>query len=453
MNLRFSQLLHKFSSFENKVNKLPDIINYGRLVGIKGLVLEVVGFKNIPIGTQCYIEKIVDGKYSSINAEVIGFLGKKIFLLSPDEISGIYSNARVFIKLTNNGDYCIRKIPLSRLLIGRVLDGRGSPLDGLPKLDFKYYTEIKNNKTNPLNRKPITEILDTGIRAINALLTIGKGQKIGIFSSSGIGKSMLLGMMAKYTKADVIVIGLIGERGREVKKFIESILGDEGLMRSVVVAAPADASPLIRIQSALYTTSIAEYFCKKNKNVLLIMDSLTRYAMAEREIALSLGEIPVSKGYPASIFSKIPNLLERTGNIQNKGSITAFYTILTEEENELDPISHLARSILDGHIVLSRYYADLGHYPAIDMESSISRVMSDIIDSKQYYQASYVKKLVSSYHKNRDLINVGAYVKGTDLILDHAIKIWPKIEKFLQQETSEESNYLLSCEDLNKIFL
>jgi len=452
MNLRFTQFLKKFSSVENRIEKLSDIVNYGRLISINGLVLEVIGLLKTPIGSECLIERKIDGKNIYMNAEVIGFSGEKTLLLSFEEINGVFPGARVCVKPGNYG--IVKKMPLGMKLLGRVLDGRGQPLDQLPKIDYKYYTAIKNCSINPLNRTPITEVLDTGIRAINGLLTIGRGQKIGIFSSSGIGKSILLGMMAKYTQADVIIIALIGERGREVKEFIENILGAEGLSRSVVIAAPADVSPLLKIQAASYATNIAEYFYKNNKHVLLIMDSLTRYAMAQREIALSLGELPISKGYPSSIFSKIPTLVERTGIAnKNKASITSFYTVLTEDEDEQDPVSHLARSILDGHIILSRYYADLGHYPAIDIKSSISRVMPNIISAKQYSQAFYFKKLVSSYQRNRDLINIGAYINGTDLVLDHAIKIWPKLEKFLQQGISEKSDYFFSCQALNEIFI
>lgn len=455
MNLRFTKLFKKFSSFEDRISKLPNIINYGRLIGINGLVLEVIGL-NIPIGSQCFIERIIDDKYINIDAEVIGFSGRKTLLLSLEDIHGVFPGARVFAKVVGRRiNSIIKKIPLGMQLLGRILDGSGQPLDGLPQLDSRYYTFVKDKSSiNPLHRKSITEVLDTGIRSINGLLTIGRGQKIGIFSSSGMGKSILLGMMAKYTKADVIIIALIGERGREVKYFIEKILGVKGLSRSVIIASPADVSPLLRVRAASYATSVAEYFASKNKHVLLIMDSLTRYAMAEREISLSLGELPVAKGYPASIFSKISNLVERIGiTDKNKGSITAFYTVLTEGEYEQDPVSHLARSVLDGHIILSRYYADLGHYPAIDIESSISRIMPDIINPQQYYQASYLKKMVSSYHRNRDLINVGAYISGTDSILDQAIKIWPKIEKFLQQGISEKSDFALSCQQLNEIFL
>lgn len=450
------KFFNKLSSFGNRIDTLNNVICSGKIISINGFVLKAVGLKNIFVGAECFIEYNLETNKKYIKAEVIGFSEKITFLLAHEDIIGILPGAFVFLKPGNNKNYFFKKIPLSCQLLGRVLNACGQPLDHLPKIDYKYYTKIiERNSTNPLHRKPITQVLDTGIRSINGLLTIGKGQKIGIFSSSGLGKSILLGMMAKYTKADIIIIALIGERGREVKEFIENILGDSGLSRSVVIAAPADVSPILKVQSAFYAVNIAEYFFKQNKDVLLIMDSLTRYAMAEREISLSLGELPVHKGYSASLFSKIPHLVERTGVVSNntQGSITSFYTILTEGEDEQDPVSHLARSTLDGHIILSRHYADSGHYPAIDIESSISRVMPSIIKSKQYNQASYFKKLVSIYQKNKDLINIGAYVHGTDSILDHAIKLWPKLEVYLQQKISEKSDYHNSCQDLSKIFL
>ncbi|QIQ41132.1 MAG: FliI/YscN family ATPase [Buchnera aphidicola (Aphis urticata)] len=452
MKSKCSKLFNKITSFENKINSLSDIIVYGYVISIHGLILEVIGLK-APIGAECIIERTIDGKVLNVLAEVVRFSKEKTLLFSFEETYGILPGAKVFLKLSRNMNILIKKFPLGMNLLGRVLNAKGRALDTLPELDLKYFNTIKNKHINPLKRKPINEILDTGIRAINGLLTIGKGQRIGIFSSSGLGKSILLGMMAKYTKADVVVIGLIGERGREVKDFIENILGLDGLSKSVVIAAPADVSPLLQIEAASYATSIAEYFRDKNKNVLLIMDSLTRYAMAQREVSLSLGELPVSRGYPSSVFSKIPALVERSGNIDNKGSITAFYTVLTENNEDQDPISHICRSILDGHIVLSRYYADLGHYPAIDIESSISRVMPEIVTTEQYSQACYFKKLVASYQRNKDLVNIGAYIKGNDRILDDAIKKWQNLEKFLQQTPSEKSNYLVSCERLNEIFI
>ncbi|WP_348769475.1 FliI/YscN family ATPase [Buchnera aphidicola] len=452
MRIKCSDLFNKITSFENKINHLSDCVVYGNVVSINGLVLEVIGLK-IPIGAECIVERTIDGKILNITAKVVKFNKEKTLLFSFQETYGILPGAKVFLKQSKNINMFSKTTPLGVNLLGRVLDGKGNALDGLPELDLKYFTTIKNKYINPLKRKPIHEILDTGIRAINGLMTVGKGQRIGIFSSSGIGKSVLLGMMSKYTQADIVVIGLIGERGREVKDFIENILGLDGLSKSVVIAAPSDSSPLLQIEAASYATSIAEYFRDENKNVLLIMDSLTRYAMAQREVSLSLGELPVSRGYPSSVFLKIPMLVERAGNTDNQGSITAFYTVLTEIEEDQDPVSNICRSILDGHIMLSKYYADIGHYPAIDVESSISRVMPAIITKEQYSQACYFKKLVASYQRNKDLINIGAYVKGSDVTLDNAIKKWEILEKFLQQQPSEKSNYLDSCEELNKIFI
>jgi flagellum-specific ATP synthase len=306
---------------------------------------------------------------------------------------------------------------------------------------------------NPLRRAPIKEVLDVGIRAINSCLTVGKGQRMGLFAGSGVGKSVLLGMMARYTTADVVVVGLIGERGREVKEFIEDILGDDGLARSVVVAAPADNPPLLRLQGAFYATAIAEYFRDQGKNVLLIMDSLTRYGMAQREIALAIGEPPATKGYPPSVFAKIPVLIERAGNgSEGGGSITAFYTVLTEGDDLQDPIADSARAILDGHIVLSRELADAGHYPAIDIEKSISRSMHTITGEDQQKQMRKLKQLVSRYQRNRDLINVGAYSAGSDPILDEAIAKNGQIEAFLQQGILEKVSIPQSLGELSSLF-
>ncbi|HEY9147116.1 MAG TPA: FliI/YscN family ATPase, partial [Thiobacillus sp.] len=306
---------------------------------------------------------------------------------------------------------------------------------------------------NPLGRAPISEVLDTGVRAINALLTVGRGQRMGLFAGSGVGKSVLLGMMARYTSADVIVVGLIGERGREVKEFIEQILGEEGLTRAVVVAAPADTPPLMRLQGAAYATSIAEHFRDQGKNVLLIMDSLTRYAMAQREIALAIGEPPATKGYPPSVFAKLPALVERAGNGKpGGGSITAFYTVLTEGDDQQDPIADAARAILDGHIVLDRSLAESGHYPAINIEQSISRAMHSITTLEQQQLARRLKKLYSRYERSRDLINVGAYAAGTDPLLDEAIRLQSGMEAFLQQAIHERSGVQESLTELAALF-
>jgi flagellum-specific ATP synthase len=296
-------------------------------------------------------------------------------------------------------------------------------------------------------------VLDVGVRAINAMLTVGRGQRMGLFAGSGVGKSVLLGMMARYTTADVIVVGLIGERGREVKEFIEQILGAEGLARSVVVAAPADTPPLMRLQGAAYATTIAEHFRDEGKDVLLIMDSLTRYAMAQREIALAIGEPPATKGYPPSVFAKLPALVERAGNgKEGGGSITAFYTVLTEGDDQQDPIADAARAILDGHIVLNRSLAEAGHYPAIDIEQSISRAMHNITSLDHQKQTRKLKQLTSRYQRNRDLISVGAYSAGTDPVLDEAIRLLPQIESFLQQDITERATINESLGQLATLF-
>jgi flagellum-specific ATP synthase len=287
---------------------------------------------------------------------------------------------------------------------------------------------------NAMDRAPIRDVLDTGIRAINAVLTIGRGQRIGLFAGSGVGKSVLLGMMARYTKADVIVVGLIGERGREVKEFIEDILGAEGRARSVVVAAPADAPPMLRMQGAAYATAIAEGFRDQGKHVLLLMDSLTRFAMAQREIALAIGEPPATKGYPPSCFAKLPQLVERSGNgLHGVGSITAFYTVLTEGDDQQDPIADAARAILDGHIVLSRALAESGHYPAIDILQSASRVMHNVVSHDHFELARRFRAVAARYEKGRDLVQIGAYVSGSDAGMDQAIALHPSMENFLQQ--------------------
>jgi flagellum-specific ATP synthase len=304
-----------------------------------------------------------------------------------------------------------------------------------------------------LERAAIDKPLDVGVRAINSLLTVGRGQRMGLFSGSGVGKSVLLGMMARYTSADVIVVGLIGERGREVKEFITDILGKSGLARSVVVAAPADTSPLMRLQGAAYATTIAEYFRDQGKNVLLIMDSLTRYAMAQREIALAIGEPPATKGYPPSVFAKLPQLVERAGNgAEGGGSITAFYTVLTEGDDQQDPIADSARAILDGHIVLSRRLAEAGHYPAIDIEASISRAMNHLVSPQHFLQVQRFKHLYAHYQRNHDLISVGAYVKGSDPLLDEAIVLYPHMEHFLKQGMYESEPYVSSMEKFSELF-
>src|SRR5690554_1608591 len=443
----------------------------GRITRATGLVLEATGLR-LAVGAACKIE-IAPGRNHWADAEVVGFHGDTLYLMPQSDISGLPPGARVVpvepsiqrrVPLPRHvsDDHrapavLSRHLPVGDGLLGRVLDGAGRPLDGLGALENVRPAPLGAAPINPLERAPIDTVLDVGVRAINGLLTVGRGQRMGLFAGSGVGKSVLLGMMARYTQADVIVVGLIGERGREVKEFIEHNLGPEGLARSVVVAAPADVSPLLRLQGAVYATRLAEEFRDQGKHVLLIMDSLTRYAMAQREIALAIGEPPATKGYPPSVFAKLPALVERAGNgapVDGKpaGSITAFYTVLTEGDDQQDPIADSARAILDGHVVLSRSLAESGHYPAIDVEASISRVMSSIVPIEHINLVHRFKQMVSRYERNRDLIAVGAYTAGNDPQIDEAIARYPQLEAFLQQGMNERVNYEQAVEHLKTLF-
>jgi flagellum-specific ATP synthase len=445
------------------INPANPFLLSGTITRVSGLVMEAVGLR-LPVGSSCTIS-VSNG--FSVSAEVVGFSGERLFLMPSSDVYGLSPGAKVIPaelagELPRLGSFLhprrraadrAKHVAVGPELLGRVLNGVGEPLDRLGPTRAEHSVPLYSRPYNPLERVPVTEPLDVGVRAINTLLTVGRGQRMGLFAGSGVGKSVLLGMMARYTTADVIVVGLIGERGREVKEFIENILGEEGLARSVVVAAPADTSPLLRLQGAAYATAIAEYFRDTGKHVLLIMDSLTRYAMAQREIALAIGEPPATKGYPPSVFAKLPQLVERAGNgNQNSGSITAFYTVLAEGDDQNDPIADSARAILDGHIVLSRRLAESGHYPAIDIEASISRVMTSVVPQKQTDMARQFKSLYSRYQRSHDLISVGAYVAGTDPELDRAIRLYPSLEKFLLQNMLEHDNFADSLEKLSKLF-
>ncbi len=435
----------------------------GRVTRVSGLVMEAAGLK-LPIGSAC---RVMLDSGAEVEAEVVGFNNERLFLMPQGETEGVLPGARVMPLevaelLPRAGSVShprrrsadrSRHLPVGSSLLGRVVDGAGRPLDALGPLRTTASASLNARAINPLARAPIATTLDVGVRAINALLTVGRGQRMGLFAGSGVGKGVWLGMMARYTKADVIVVGLIGERGREVKEFIEQILGPEGLARSAVVAAPADAPPLLRLQGAAYATAIAEHFRDQGQHVLLIMDSLTRYAMAQREIALAIGEPPATKGYPPSVFAKLPALVERTGNGRvGSGSITAFYTVLTEGDDQQDPIADSARAILDGHIVLNRALAESGHYPAIDIEQSISRVMHGITSATQQQLARRLKQLLAAYQRNRDLIAVGAYKRGSDPVVDDAIALYPEIAAFLQQDIAEQSTQAESLARLGALF-
>ncbi|MFP8965875.1 flagellar protein export ATPase FliI [Pokkaliibacter sp. CJK22405] len=400
----------------------------GKITRVVGLTLEATGCK-VALGEFCQVT--VRPGYS-VEAEVVGFHGERVFLMPVDSVEGLLPGAQV----VPTGSTSL--VPVGMGLLGRVLNGVGKPLDSLGPLDAEAYVDLQGETINPLGRQPIREPMDVGIRAINALLTVGRGQRLGLFAGSGVGKSVLLGMMTRFTTAHVVVVGLIGERGREVKEFIEDVLGEEGLRRAVVVASPADDSPLMRLRASQLCTRIAEYFRAQGHDVLLLVDSLTRYAQAQREIALAVGEPPASKGYPPSVFAKLPKLVERAGNGEKGGgSITAFYTVLTEGDDQQDPIADSARAILDGHVVLSRRLAEEGHYPAIDIEASISRAMPQVVSPDFLKQAQKVKQLYSRYQQVRDLISVGAYVRGSDPETDQAIHLMPAIRVFLQQGLHE----------------
>lgn len=401
----------------------------GRLTRLVGLTLEAVGL-NVSVGQQCHVHLSNGNK---LEAEVVGFHNSITYLMPVQKIEGLQPGAKV-VPL---GDH--KKVSLGNHLIGRVLNGLGQALDNLGPISNSRQIELNTNVINPLSRHPICEPLDVGIRAINSLLTIGKGQRIGLFAGSGVGKSVLLGMMTRFTQADVVVVGLIGERGREVREFIEHILGEDGLQRAAVVAAPADEAPLMRLRAAQLATRIAEHYRDQGKSVLLLMDSLTRFAQAQREISLAIGEPPATKGYPPSVFSKIPELVERAGNAsQGGGSITAFYTVLTEGDDLQDPIADSARAILDGHIVLSRALAEQGIYPAIDVEASVSRVMPNIVEQGNITMAQKFKQSLALYRANQDLITIGAYKAGSNPEIDFAIERFPHLQKFIAQKIGEE---------------
>jgi flagellum-specific ATP synthase len=446
MTVLAARWVRYLDDLQNFASTPQPLAAHGTLVRVSGLVLEAAGIR-MPMGSLCEVQMVGQ---PPVPAEVVGFSGDRAYLMPTGEVQGLVSGATVVPLETpvqapqlgraahpwrRNEDRS-RHLPIGAGLLGRVVDANGEPMDRLGPLQQVQQQPLARRPINAMDREPVRTPLDTGVRAINALLTVGRGQRLGLFAGTGVGKSVLLGMMARYTEADVIVVGLIGERGREVKEFIEDILGDEGRARSVVVAAPADSPPLTRMQGAAYATAIAEYFRDQGQHVLLLMDSLTRYAMAQREIALAIGEPPATKGYPPSCFAKLPKLVERSGNgLPGQGSITAFYTVLSEGDDQQDPIADAARGILDGHIVLSRELAESGHYPAIDIEKSISRVMNSVAPREHIDAARRLRQLLARVNKARDLIQLGAYTPGHDVELDAAVHAQPAILALLQQDT------------------
>ena len=414
------------------VDEMNTVKVNGRVTRVVGLVMEGLGAGS-SVGEFCHVYPKDDGK--PIQCEVVGFSDGKILLMPLGEVRGIGPGSKIVAKRKSVA------VSVGRKLLGRTLDALGNPIDGLGDIEVDTEYPLYSAPPNPLSRKRIERPLDVGIKAINGLLTVGKGQRVGIFAGSGVGKSVLLGMMARNTAADVNVIALIGERGREVKEFIEKDLGEEGLKRSVLIVATSDQPPLIRMRASMMATAVAEYFRDLGSDVLLMMDSITRFAMAQREVGLAAGEPPATKGYPPSVFALLPRLLERAGTSGGKGSITAFYTILAEGDDVNDPVADAARSILDGHIVLSRELASMGHYPAIDILSSISRVMTDIVTPEHRNYAMKVKALLAVYKKAYDLVSIGAYKEGSDPKVDHAVKSIDRVNGFLCQDLSEGVNY------------
>jgi flagellum-specific ATP synthase len=418
----------RLGEYRGRLNAPVPLVVEGKLVRMIGLTLEAVGCQ-APVGARC---DVLTSTGSRIEAEVVGFSGENTILMPTGEMRGLTPNARVVPSSQ------VYEASIGDGLLGRVVDASGRPLDGKGPVNTDTCVPLTGHPINPLARQPITETLDVGVRSINALLTVGRGQRMGLFAGSGVGKSVLLGMMTRFTAADVIVVGLIGERGREVKEFVENILGEAGLSRAVVVAAPADQPPLMRMHGAWYATAIAEYFRDRGLKVLLLMDSLTRFSQAQREIGLAIGEPPATKGYPPSVFARLAQLVERAGNgDRGSGSITAFYTVLAEGDDQNDPIADAARATLDGHLVLSREIAESGLYPAINVEASISRVMHDIVGPEHLQAAQRYRQLFSTYQQNKDLIAVGAYQHGSDPGIDEAIGYQPRLLDFLRQSNSQ----------------
>jgi flagellum-specific ATP synthase len=431
----------KWDKYQEALRSCQPIKMEGKIVKVAGIVAQANG-PGMSIGSLCCIK---NGSGQNMQAEVIGFNDKRVIVMPFGEMRGIEPGSRI-VDINKRP-----AIKVGEAYLCRVVDGLGHPIDGKGSIQAKEDYPIYGNVINPLKREIINEVIDVGVCSINALHTLGKGQRIGIMSGSGVGKSVLMGMIARHTVADVIVIALIGERGREVREFIERNLGEEGLKKSVVVAATSDSPALVRIRGAHLATTIAEYFRDKGLDVVLIMDSITRFAMSLREVGLAAGEPPSAKGYTPSVFIQIPKLLERTGNVDKKGSITGIYTVLVEGDDMNEPIADSVRSIVDGHIILSRDLSHKGHYPAVDVLSSISRVMHDIADRDHLNMARKLVKVLATYREAEDLINIGAYVDGTDPQIDFAKKMIHKINSFLQQDINQSITFKESIIRLKEV--
>lgn len=435
--------MFELEKYRHILEQINPVRVHGKVSEIVGLVVEGNG-PAASIGEMCEI--FPDNICEAIQAEVVGFRNGKVLLMPLQSMHGLGPGCKIISRSRKAA------VGVGKRLLGRVIDGLGNPIDnkGPTYCDKEY--PIYADPINPLKRGRISQPVDLGVRSLNGILTCGKGQRMGIFAGSGVGKSVLLGMIARNTNADVNVIGLIGERGREVREFIEKNLGEEGLARSIVVVAGSDMHPLIRLRAAYVATAISEYFRDQGKDVLLMVDSLTRFAMAQREIGLSVGEPPAAKGYTPSVFSLLPKLLERSGNVEDRGSITGLYTILVEGDDFNEPISDSARSILDGHISLTRELANRNHYPAVDVLQSISRVMIDIVEEKHRQMAGDIVNILATYKKAEDLINIGAYLKGSNKEIDYAVSMIERVSGFLRQDIHEKVTLAETKKQMQAIF-
>ncbi|EPF6161498.1 flagellar protein export ATPase FliI [Citrobacter sedlakii] len=434
-----------FSAFDvalRSIESIPLARVAGRLIRVNGILLESVGCP-LATGQLCRIES---ADRTLIDAQAVGFNRDITYLMPFKNPVGLMAGARVF------PEDKVQEVLIGDAWLGRVVNGLGEPLDDKGRLAGSDVLPPHAPSINPLTRQPVQQPLDVGVKAINGLLTIGKGQRVGLMAGSGVGKSVLLGMITRQTRAEIVVVGLIGERGREVKEFIDHSLGAEGLAKSIIVAAPADESPLMRLKATELCHSIAAWFRDRGHDVLLLVDSLTRYAMAQREIALSLGEPPATKGYPPSAFGLIPKLVESAGNSESRGSMTAIYTVLAEGDDQQDPIVDCARAVLDGHIVLTRKLAESGHYPAIDIAQSISRCMTQVTSREHQQAARLLKQNYATWMEIKPLIPLGGYVAGADPVVDKAVKAYPAIERFLRQEVNEPASLELVQSRLQTLF-
>lgn len=432
----------KWEKYKTALDRCRPVRMAGKVTKVVGLTAEGQGL-GLDIGSLCAIHTMGD---AVIPAEVVGFRDEKALLMPYGSTRGIRPGSRITLTRTSP------TTPVGEGFIGRVVDGLGRPLDGHGDIPADAEYPLYGHPINPMERAPIRDLMDVGVGAINTMVTIGMGQRIAIMSGSGVGKSILMGMMAKFTAADVVVMGLIGERGREVLDFVKSNLGEEGMKKAVVVGATSDSPPLVKMRGAYLATTLAEYFRDRGRNVLLIMDSVTRFAMASREVGLSAGEPPTTKGYTPSFFSQIPVLLERAGNVSGKGSITGIYTVLVEADDMNDPVGDTIRSIVDGHIVLSRNLANRNHYPAISVLESVSRVMRDVVSEDHIRLRGLAVDVMATYTDAEDMIAIGAYGKGTDARIDRAIDLMPKINNLLRQDISEKKPYGESLKTLEAIF-